>query len=180
MDYATNNDAITCMLDVANIGCCRCSHGECLETHSLTATPGEHPYEWTLNVGGLMGKPFMTSCTFHHLFTMKFLREQWCCNAKHTHRKAFINMHVHLRSDVTLSAYARILDASDYGDDHVVMYECDLQLDDGSCDPHYEHIGILTRHREDMSEDVRAHLRQVLRDACFEPGDFIGADHTSE
>ena len=80
-----------------------------------------------------------------------------------------------------ISEYVRILDASDYGDDHVVLYECDRQIgDDGPCDAHHEHVSILTRRREDMAEDTRAHIRQVLRDACFEPGDFITAEHTSE
>ena len=76
--------------------------------------------------------------------------------------------------------YLRFLDASDYGTDHLVMYQCTRLLDDGTCDPHHQHGGVLTRHLEDVSEDTRVHLRQVLRDACLEPGDFISVEHNRQ
>ena len=76
--------------------------------------------------------------------------------------------------------YVRILDVSGMGDGHALVYQCDLMLGDGSCDQDQESVIILMRRREDMSEDARTHVRELLRNTCMEPGDFVTINHNSK
>ena len=71
----------------------------------------------------------------------------------------------------------RILDASDIGDDHAVIFECDRILGDGTCDSQFAFIDVISRTQIPFKEDVRVHLRNIIRKACFEPGDFADAQH---
>ena len=69
--------------------------------------------------------------------------------------------------------YVRLLDVNP--ENHAIIYVCGNILDDGSCDPDRTYIDVLTRTRDDLDEQVRAHLRDVLRKAGFAPGDFVKA-----
>lgn len=71
----------------------------------------------------------------------------------------------------------RILDASDLGDDHAVIYDCEKIRHDGTCDPQFTFVDVIARKMTPLPEENRVHLRNVIRKACLEPGDFADADH---
>jgi hypothetical protein len=71
----------------------------------------------------------------------------------------------------------RILDASNHGNHHAVIYDCQMVQEDGTCHPDYTSVDILSRTTEPFNEESRLHLRAVIRQACLEPGDFADANH---
>ena len=69
--------------------------------------------------------------------------------------------------------HVRILDMDP--EKHCIVYSCDKLLADGACAPDRIFVDVLMRSRDDLPEDARKHLREVLRQAGFAPGDFVRA-----
>jgi hypothetical protein len=80
---------------------------------------------------------------------------------------------------VLLTAQVKIM-YTDY-EQVAVIYMCDRVLEDDSCDGSKVYVDIMTRHRhERLSVMTLEKLKEVVKKACFEPGDLGLAEHNSE
>ena len=61
---------------------------------------------------------------------------------------------------------------------HMFLYE--QVLEDDHCAPGQDFVDILARDHEPVPVDVIEYMKEILHHACYEPGEFVGSDHTRE
>ena len=62
--------------------------------------------------------------------------------------------------------------------DYMLLYECENVDPSGVCSSGGRFVGVFGRSPEAPPPEILVKLRQLVRDVCLEPGDFVATEHT--